>query len=229
MISLTKRVGGAIFRTVLPVAHKHRAELTYWRGRYDDENGQLGNAHYEPLYTMVFGLATADFAGKTVLDIGCGPRGSLEWADMVKERVGLDPLADEYLKLGAARHKMKYVKAPSERIPFSDGYFDIVTCLNALDHVDDLDATIAEVKRVTRPGGLFLLSTEIDHPPTSTEPVTITAEALRHFEPEFDVLWSRSFGVPSDHNLHGAVMRKLPPVPGRPNIYCAKMKRRSQR
>ena len=50
---------------------------------------------------------------------------------------------------------MKYIAAPSERIPFPDGYFDIVMCLNALDSVDDLNKTIAEIKRITRKGGLF--------------------------------------------------------------------------
>jgi len=55
------------------------------------------------------------------LDIGCGPRGSLEWADMTKERYGLDPLANEYLKLGADKHKMKYVASGAEKIPFEDG------------------------------------------------------------------------------------------------------------
>ena len=32
------------------------------------------------VYTVVFGLTRDDFAGKAVLDVGCGPRGSLEWA-----------------------------------------------------------------------------------------------------------------------------------------------------
>jgi 2-polyprenyl-3-methyl-5-hydroxy-6-metoxy-1,4-benzoquinol methylase len=226
MYALVRRVGGLVFRTAMPGAYKHHHEMTYWRGRHEAEKGQLSNAHYEPLYTTVYGLTRADFAGQRVLDIGCGPRGSLEWADMAKQRVGIDPLVDEYRKLGADKHKMTYVKARSEKIPFADGSFDIVTCLNALDHVDDLDATIAEIKRVTKTGGLFLLSTEIGHPPTPTEPVTISAETLRGFAPDFAVVWDRLFGVPADHDLHGAVMAQLPPVPGEPNIYCARMQKR---
>ena len=83
------------------------------------------------------------------MNIGCGPRGRLEWADITAQRVGLDPLVPAYLKLGADKHKMEYVASGSENIPFPDGHFDIVACLNALDHVDDLDATIREVKRAT--------------------------------------------------------------------------------
>ena len=77
---------------------------------------------------------------------------------MTTQRVELDPLVPDYLKLGADKHKMEYVAAGSEDILFPDGHFDIVTCLNALDHVDDLDATIREVKRVTKHGGFFLLA-----------------------------------------------------------------------
>lgn len=43
---------------------------------------------------------------------------------MVLERVGLDPLAEEYKKFGTERHQMKYVAAPSEQIPFPTGYSD---------------------------------------------------------------------------------------------------------
>src|SRR4029079_10710133 len=99
-------------------------------------------------YTSHFGLSASDYAGKRILDIGCGPRGSLEWADMTAERVGLDPLADEYLKLGAKNHKMSYVAAPSEKIPFPDGHFDVVCSFNSLDHVDDIPTTINKIIRV---------------------------------------------------------------------------------
>jgi ubiquinone/menaquinone biosynthesis C-methylase UbiE len=209
-----------------PTAYKRRQELAYWTGRYSAENQTLRNGHFETLYTTVYGLTRGDYEGKAVLDIGCGPGGSLEWADMTKRRVGLDPLAPEYLKLGADRHRMEYCAAPSERIPYENGAFDIVTCLNALDHVDDFDKTVCEIKRVTRTGGLFLLSTEIDHPPTDLEPVTISIEKLRSFRPEFDVLSERVVGTPPDHDLHGAVVSGVPAYEaGMPGIYVAKMRR----
>jgi len=45
-----------------------------------------------------FGLSKDFYKGKKILDIGCGPRGSLEWADMTLERVGLDPPGRKILK-----------------------------------------------------------------------------------------------------------------------------------
>ena len=211
---------------IFPTAYKRRQELAYWTSRYLAQNHVLGNSHYETLYTTVYDLTRDDYEGKAVLDIGCGPRGSLEWADMTKRRVGLDPLAREYLKLGADKHRMEYCAAPSERIPYGNGDFDIVTCLNALDHVDDFDKTVSEIKRVTRIGGLFLLSTEIDHSPTDCEPVTVTMEMLRSFGPEFDVLSERRIGTPPDHDLHRAVVSGVPAYEaGKPGIYVAKMRR----
>ena len=84
-------------------------------------------------------------------------------ADMAAERVGLDSLAREYMKLGADRHKMRYVDAGAESIPFPTAHFDAAFSFNSLDHVHDLGRAIAEIKRIVKPGGLFLLITEIDH------------------------------------------------------------------
>jgi len=158
-----RRIARPLHAALFPNFHKRRSELSYWKGRHSEEC-ILSNGHYEPLFTKAFDLSRDDYTAKRVLDIGCGPRGSLEWADMALQRVGLDPLVPDYLKLGADRHRMEYVAAPSEKIPFASDHFDIVACLNALDHVDDLGRTISEIKRVIRAGGLFLLSVEIDHP-----------------------------------------------------------------
>lgn len=227
MLTVAKRVVVGCFIFLFPRAFKHRSELKYWKGRYVAEGGRLSNAHFEPLYTDVYDLRQEDYIDKCVLDIGCGPRGSLEWADMTARRVGIDPLVPEYLQFGVDKHKMDYVASGSERIPFPDGYFDIVACLNALDHVDDLDATIQEVKRITKRGGTFLLSVEIGHPPTSTEPITIDDDALQKFSPEFDIVSEFRVGTPSDHNLHGAVLTRFPPyVTGQSGIFVARYIRR---
>jgi SAM-dependent methyltransferase len=223
---LKKSVKGA-YAFLFPSALKRRSELDYWRGQYSGENSRLSNSHYEPLYTEVYGLQRKDYNAKRVLDIGCGPRGSLEWADMTAQRVGLDPLVPAYLKLGANKHKMKYAASRSENIPFPDAHFDIVACLNALDHVDDLDTTIREIKRVTKRGGFFLLSVEIDHPPTPTEPITINDATLGKLTPEFQVVSEFRVGTPSDHDLHRAVLtRSCTYVAGQPGIHVARYVRR---
>jgi ubiquinone/menaquinone biosynthesis C-methylase UbiE len=174
---LLKKTASSVIRTLFPEYWKGRHELTYWK-RQVAQTPQLSNAHYVHFYTEYFGLSLDDYAGKRVLDIGCGPRGSLEWAEMTERRVGLDPLADQYQALGANRHAMEYANAPSERMPFDDDAFDIVCSFNSLDHVNDVDRTIGEIKRVLRPAGDLLLIVEINHPPTACEPHCIAPAAL---------------------------------------------------
>jgi 2-polyprenyl-3-methyl-5-hydroxy-6-metoxy-1,4-benzoquinol methylase len=47
----------------------------------------------------------------------------------------------------------------SERLPYDDGSFDALSCLEGIEHLEDQFAFIRECWRVLRPGGRFLLST----------------------------------------------------------------------
>jgi SAM-dependent methyltransferase len=205
-------------------AGKSGAELGYWRERRDAE-GTLSNAHYEEFYTGQFGLTHDDYAGKRVLDIGCGPRGSLEWAAEAAERVGLDPLADDYRELGTDTHSMTYVAAGAERIPFEDGHFDVVTAMNSLDHVDDVDAAIAEMTRVTRPGGIALVLVEVDHPPTPTEPQSLGSDVLDRFAGGWSVDFQAKTGINAHHYLYDS-WRDREPWTGGPGLIGARLTRR---
>jgi ubiquinone/menaquinone biosynthesis C-methylase UbiE len=171
---------------------KARAELAYWANRKAHE-GRLRNDHYQYFFTTHFGLLALDYQGERVLDVGCGPRGSLQWAGMALERVGLDPLAGDYLRLGAAEQQMRYVAAVSEQMPFDTAHFDIVSSFNSLDHVTDLLATIREIARVTRPGGRFLLLSDVNHHPTVCEPIAFSWEITAKFRPWFEILHERRY------------------------------------
>jgi ubiquinone/menaquinone biosynthesis C-methylase UbiE len=140
------------------------------------------------LFTDLVGLDASFYTRKSVLDIGCGPRGSLEWANEADRRVGLDPLADDYRALGTDVHRMEYIAGGSEQMPFADAEFDVVTSINSLDHVDDLSRTVAEIKRVMRPGGHFVLAVEVGHDPTWTEPQSLSWDVCALFEPEFELI-----------------------------------------
>ncbi len=184
--NLAREFASLVFRKFSPIRWKESSELRYWKGRKQSE-GVLSNEHYEYFYTTHFGLDAEFYNNKVLLDIGCGPRGSLEWASMAARRIGLDPLAKEYLQLGTSRHRMEYMDAPSEKIPMADATCDAVFSFNSLDHVEDVDQTLREIKRVTRPGGIFLLLVEVNHLPTACEPHTLTPKkVLDTLEPEFN-------------------------------------------
>lgn len=47
----------------------------------------------------------------------------------------------------------------SERLPYDDGSFDVLSCLEGIEHLEDQFSFVRECWRVLRPGGRFLLST----------------------------------------------------------------------
>jgi SAM-dependent methyltransferase len=209
---------------------KEYCEMRFWRGVVtpilrDPAEMERERAHYEYFFTEYFGLTREDYRDKAVLDIGCGPMGSLEWADIARERVGLDPLAGHYRNLVGRAHAMTYVAAPSESIPYENGHFDVATSFNSLDHVDDVQQTVAEMKRVVSAHGRVLLIVEIGHAPTSTEPHCLDRTLIERFAPEFTTFGSTVFGVRADHNVYGSILDDTPYTEGRPGILCARMER----
>ena len=220
--------------SVLPAQARKRFkefhELRYWRGvtrpiAHDRAKLEHERAHYEFFFTTFFALGAGDYAGRAILDIGCGPCGSLEWANGARERVGLDPLADRYRKLAQDKQAMTYCAASSEDVPFPDGHFDVVSTFNSLDHVDDVAATIREIKRVTAPAGRILLIVEIGHAPTPTEPHWLDKSVVGLLAPEFEPASVRLFGVREDHNLYASLRHGVPYIEGKPGVLAARLER----
>jgi SAM-dependent methyltransferase len=194
-------------RELLQIRRKRRAELGWWK-RQRAAEGSLHAAHYELLFTRPFDLTRSFFGDRSILDVGCGPRGSLEWADDAAERIGLDPLARRYRALGTGEHRMRYVAARAEAMPFEDGRFDVVSAFNSLDHVEDERRAAAEIVRVLAPGGVLLLIVEVGHAPSSTEPLSLTWEVTELFSPPLSALLVRRLektGGVNDSVLHNPI------------------------
>lgn len=223
-MSLWERVRTVVRRHVFhQFVPKGDAEFEFWLKIRDDAGGALENSYYEQLFTDQFGLSREFFAGKRILDIGCGPRGSLEWATEAARRVGLDPLADRYRDLGIDEHAMEYWSAPAESIPVPDESFDIVSSLNSLDHVDDLRRTLDEIIRILVPGGSFLVEVEFGHRPTDTEPIEIPRDFVESLQPTFQVLLNNRFAAVPER-IHSAYVDAIPYEEGkryRPGVMIA--------
>ncbi|HEY7417506.1 MAG TPA: bifunctional 2-polyprenyl-6-hydroxyphenol methylase/3-demethylubiquinol 3-O-methyltransferase UbiG [Ktedonobacteraceae bacterium] len=101
-----------------------------------------------------------------VLEIGCG--GGLICAELARRgavAMGVDP-SREALVIALTRSRQEGLGAQSyfipgcaETLPFADGSFSVIVCLDVLEHVQDLRATIREITRVLAPGGLFIFDT----------------------------------------------------------------------
>jgi 2-polyprenyl-6-hydroxyphenyl methylase/3-demethylubiquinone-9 3-methyltransferase len=94
--------------------------------------------------------------GATLLDVGCGG-GLLAPHVHGYRHVGVD-LSAPSLAL-AAQHGIEPVQADAASLPFPDASFDVVVAGEVLEHVDDLEGTVAEALRVLRPGGTFVCDT----------------------------------------------------------------------
>jgi SAM-dependent methyltransferase len=97
--------------------------------------------------------AIAEARPGRVLDAACGT-GDFAALVAAPEVVCVD-ISDAAVERARARGLRAEV-ADIERLPFADAEFDVVTCNWVLYHLSDLDAGVAEIARVLRPGGRFV-------------------------------------------------------------------------
>ncbi|HXQ62251.1 MAG TPA: class I SAM-dependent methyltransferase [Acidimicrobiales bacterium] len=96
-----------------------------------------------------------------VLDVATGPAGvALQIAARTGARVvGVDVteamLRRARLNVGRAGARVHLALGRGEQLPFADGTFDAVTFTYLLRYVDDPAATVRELSRVVRPGGVL--------------------------------------------------------------------------
>lgn len=160
---------------------KYASELEYWQRRWEEEGGKLRNDHYRDRFLAMAGEDDDSFCqDKIVADFGCGPRGSLCWAESARLRIGVDVLADYYTRFNISFHNMCYVCSTETHIPLPSNYVDIYFTLNAMDHVDNFEVMCREVLRTLSPGGLFIGSFNLDEPPGVGEPQRLTEERIRN-------------------------------------------------
>lgn len=119
-----------------------------------------GRIAYEHLHR--YAICREALAGKRVLDLACGTGyGSALLAAVGAKVTGLD-ISPEAIKVAKARYKradVKFVIGDCYDLPFEDGSFDVVVANEMIEHVDQHDSLLAEVKRVLADDGLFMVST----------------------------------------------------------------------
>jgi 2-polyprenyl-6-hydroxyphenyl methylase/3-demethylubiquinone-9 3-methyltransferase len=144
------------------------AELSKFDGaapRWWDPDGEFRPLHDLNPARLDYIDARAGIAGKRVLDVGCG--GGLLSEGMARrgaQVTGIDlaPGAIEVAKLHAleAGIAMDYRLVPVETLAESAaGTYDLVTCLEMLEHVPDPAAILAAIARLVRPDGDVVCST----------------------------------------------------------------------
>lgn len=103
--------------------------------------------------------------GRSALDLGAG-MGGLSVALLLKygdrglrlQAMDYNPDYCRIARLRAARYglTLPIAVAAGERLPYPDAAFDLVTCLDVLEHVEDAQAVLREMRRVLKPAGVAL-------------------------------------------------------------------------
>jgi SAM-dependent methyltransferase len=103
-------------------------------------------------------------AGSRILDVGCGT--GMPEVQLSRLRIsqvsffGVDVLPARVIQaVGAAKAhniRARYAAADGCKLPFGAGTFDSTFCIAVLQHIRDVEAAVAEMARVTKPGGRVL-------------------------------------------------------------------------
>ncbi|UFJ39138.1 class I SAM-dependent methyltransferase [Brevibacillus humidisoli] len=163
------------------------------------------------------------FAGKTVLDIGCGGGGKTCYYATFgpQEIVGID-IVPHYAEEGNAFAREKgladvarFLTADASAMPFDDNSFDTIIMNDAMEHVDNPEATLEECFRVLKPGGHLY----INFPP--------------YFHP-YGAHLSDAIGIPWVHSLFSektlieSYKRLVEPLPDGPERISFRISRKDQ-
>ncbi len=166
------------------VAQFNRIAAQWW-----NPQGEMAPLHHiNPVRLRYIARCAGGLKGKLALDIGCG--GGLLSEAMAKEGAqvtGID-LATE--ALAAARHhaaetstKVEYRSIAAEALASeAPGRYDLVTCLEMLEHVPSPESVVAACAKLTRPGGAVVFST-LNRNPKSFALAILGAEYLLNIVP----------------------------------------------
>jgi demethylmenaquinone methyltransferase/2-methoxy-6-polyprenyl-1,4-benzoquinol methylase len=136
-------------------------------GRYDAMNAVMTFGQ-ERRWRRIVARAVAAAPGQRVLDLAAGTgASSTPFAAAGATTVACDFSAG-MLAEGHRRHpQLTFIAGDALRLPFHDGAFDAVTISFGLRNVASVDTALAELARVTRPGGRLVVL-ETARPPAAT-------------------------------------------------------------
>jgi malonyl-CoA O-methyltransferase len=95
--------------------------------------------------------------GKRVLDAGCGKG---RYSALLKQACASAHLTALDVSAAMLKHVPAGIRTVQHSLlsmPFDDGAFDAVFCIEALEHAVDIEQAVKELARVTAPGGVLLI------------------------------------------------------------------------
>ncbi len=148
-----------------------KGQFEAWAGSYD--RSPLNHFLFRPAHTAFMEEIARWYDQRRrpfrVLDIGCGTGTLAGWladSPWPVSVVGMDYAEGMCRKAsakvaqngrGRTADQARFTTGDSERLPFHDGSFDIVTCSNSFHHYPDQQSVVQNMHRVLKPGGRLIL------------------------------------------------------------------------
>lgn len=153
--------------------------------------GQIAIEHYHR-YLFARSLCL----GKDVLDVASGEGyGSALLAQVARRVVGVEYAAPTVSRAGRnfPRPNLHFVNGDARGLPLADASLDVVVSFETIEHFAGQEAFVAEVRRVLRPDGCFIVSTPDRDNYTPTGAPTNAHHVRELSRREFTELLSRHF------------------------------------
>jgi 2-polyprenyl-3-methyl-5-hydroxy-6-metoxy-1,4-benzoquinol methylase len=151
-----------------------RTDFAQWReGRLWQEKKQQGTLNHLRSFLRVADKQNGNgsagsqpkdsLTGRLVLDLGCGMGGlttALALSGASVQPLDFNPSYCRITRLRGTRYGLDFspVNAAGEYLPFADGHFDLIVCMDVLEHVRDPERLLSEISRCLKPGGLCQLT-----------------------------------------------------------------------
>jgi len=161
-------------------------EVTGERLVPDRQHGELVHAEHMARYVLTAQLAH----GRRALDAACGEGYGTELLRRAgaKRAVGID-VDEGTVRAARERYGAEFEVAAVERLPFGDAAFDLIASFETIEHVENAEAAVRELRRVLSPGGTLVIST-----PNASQYLVDNEFHVREFETsEFVQLLERHF------------------------------------
>ncbi|OKH20751.1 bifunctional 2-polyprenyl-6-hydroxyphenol methylase/3-demethylubiquinol 3-O-methyltransferase UbiG [Chroogloeocystis siderophila] len=130
-----------------------------------DEDAKIYHLYYlnQPRFEF-FSRYISDWQGLKALDVGCGGGFSCEFmAELGVDVYGIDQ--SQKCVEAATNHavnsgfEINYCYGMAEDMPYPENYFDVVVCVDVLEHVESVPCVVSEIFRILKPNGLFFFDT----------------------------------------------------------------------
>jgi ubiquinone/menaquinone biosynthesis C-methylase UbiE len=131
-----------------------RAGYARWSQTYDNPGNPLISVEQPVVWALLAALAPGD-----ALDAACGTgRHARRLVDLGHRVVGVDVSPEMLDRARPSVPEAEFHEGDVVALPLDAASVDVAVCALALEHVADLDAAMAELGRVVRPGGRVVLS-----------------------------------------------------------------------